>query len=798
MNANIVGATPPADSSALQDVLSVLKNNTRLARNVTTWRIFPAEPGRYAPFPQNLAPELVSALESRGVTQLYTHQAQAFEAVQAGNNVVVVTPTASGKSLCYNLPVVQSILENGESRALYLFPTKALSQDQSNDLNTLTHELGRDIKVYTFDGDTPAAARRAIRSAGHVVVTNPDMLHSGILPHHTLWIKLFENLKYVVIDEVHQYRGVFGSHVANVLRRLRRICAFYGVKPTFICSSATIANPKELAERLLEQPFTLIDDNGAPRGEKAVVFYNPPVVNQELGIRRSVVQESRRLAVRFLERDIQTILFARSRVRVEILATYLKRAMRRLRKDASRIRGYRGGYLPNERRQIEQGVKSGEILGVVSTNALELGIDIGQLKVAILAGYPGSIASTWQQGGRAGRKNEPAAMIVVASSSPLDQFIINHPEYFFGASPETALINPDNVAVLSSHVKCASFELPFEDSERFGNADVGPMLNYLAEANILRHKGDRYYWSADAYPAEDVSLRSASAENFVVLDVRNGNKILAEVDYDSAPYLIHEDAIYIHQTQPYFIEQLNWDKRTAYAFEIKTDYYTDAQAKTDVHVLSQDLVKETEAVEDDKAGGRRKSAVEKDLISGKATLPPVMSKSFGEVTVRTVVAKYKKIKFETHENVGWGEIHLPEQELQTEAYWLTFRPELKEEMEAEGLDLGSGLNGIAALLGNLVPLFLLCDRNDFRALAMMRAPFDERPAIYVYDAYPGGIGLSRRVYNMDQRILRAALESHNDCGCANGCPSCVGPPLETGSDKAKRSARRLLELILKA
>lgn len=783
-------------SAALQDVLAVLKNSPRMARNVTAWRILPAEAGRYAPFPKELAPQLVQALQSRGINELYTHQAQSFEAIQSGKNVVVVTPTASGKSLCYNLPVVQSILERPESRALYLFPTKALSQDQCNDLYGLTHDLNADIKVYTFDGDTPAAARRAIRSAGHVVVTNPDMLHSGILPHHTLWIKLFENLKYIVIDEVHQYRGVFGSHVANVLRRLRRICAFYGVKPTFICSSATIANPKELAEGLVEEDFQLIDDNGAPRGEKAIVFYNPPVVNQELGIRRSVVQESRRLAIRFLERDIQTILFARSRVRVEILATYLKRAMRRLRKDANRIRGYRGGYLPNERREIEQGVKSGEILGVVSTNALELGIDIGQLKVAILAGYPGSISSTWQQGGRAGRKSEPAAMIVVGSSSPLDQFIINHPEYFFGASPETALINPDNVAILSSHVKCAAFELPFEDSERFGRADVGPMLEYLTEANILRHKGNRYYWSADAYPAEEISLRSASAENFVVLDVRNGNKILAEVDYDSAPYLIHEDAIYIHQTQPYFIEKLDWDKRTAYAYEIKTDYYTDAQAKTDVHVLSQDEVKEAQISDLKSESEKPEASTFTPSTTSTNILPPILSKSFGEVTVRTVVAKYKKIKFETHENVGWGEIHLPEQELQTEAYWLTFRSELKDELEAEGLDLGSGLNGIAALLGNLVPLFVLCDRNDFSALAMMRAPFDECPAIYVYDRYPGGIGLSRRVYNMDRRILKAALESHDDCRCANGCPSCVGPPLETGSDKAKRSARRLLEMIL--
>ncbi|OPZ20261.1 MAG: ATP-dependent RNA helicase DbpA [candidate division BRC1 bacterium ADurb.BinA364] len=771
----------PPESSALRDVLAILRNNPKMARNITAWRVLPAQEARTAPFPETLAPPLRSALEARGVQSLYTHQAQAFEAAEAGRNFVVVTPTASGKSLCYVLPVVQSILKVPASRALLLFPTKALSQDQCNEIYSITHGLEQGIKIYTFDGDTPAAARRAIRSAGHIVVTNPDMLHAGILPHHTRWIKLFENLKYVVIDEVHHYRGVFGSHVANVLRRLRRICRFYGSNPTFIACSATIANPKELAENLVEAPFELIDDNGAPRGEKAVIFYNPPVVNEELGIRRSVVNEAKRLAVRFLERNLQTIVFARSRMRVEILATYLRRAMIRLKRDPNSIRGYRGGYLPNERRAIEQGVKSGEILGVVSTNALELGIDIGQLKVCVIAGYPGTVSSAWQQGGRAGRKGEPAAIVLVGSSGPLDQFIVTHPEYFFGASPESGIVNPDNIAILASHLKCAAFEIPFEDGERFGRAEARAILDFLAEADILRHTGGRYHWASEVYPAEEISLRSASADNFVVLDVKRGNQALAEIDYESAPFLIHEEAIYIHQSQPYFIDRLDWDRRTAYAREIKTDFYTDAQAKTDVHVLHQN------ERHDFAAGARAR---------GPARPSPVLYKSFGEVTVRTIVAKYKKVRFETHENVGWGEVKLPEQELQTEAYWIAFRPELKEEFEARDLDLGSGLQGVATVMGGIVPLFVLCDRGDFCALAMMRSLFDELPSVYLYDRYPGGIGLARKVYNMDTRILRAALERQKECRCGHGCPSCVGPPLETGSDKAKRSAARLLELIL--
>jgi DEAD/DEAH box helicase domain-containing protein len=769
------------------EILEALKSTPGIGRNITHWHEIPEDPGRLVDFPSVVSQELLRVLQARGIRKLYSHQAEAITSILKGEHVVVVTPTASGKTLCYDIPVVESILADEQARSLYLFPTKALSQDQYANLYETTHALGRNIKVYTFDGDTPQSARRAIRSAGQIVVTNPDMLHTGILPHHTLWIRLFENLKYVVIDEIHHYRGVFGSHLANVLRRLRRICRFYNAKPVFICCSATIANPRELAEKLVEVPFRLVDTNGAPRGKKLFVFYNPPLINRELGIRKSLSAETRRLATRFLARDVQSIVFARSRLRVEILVTYLKRAAGKIKKSPDRIRGYRGGYLPTERRAIEKGLRDGEVLGVVSTNALELGIDIGQLKVAILSGYPGTVASTWQQAGRAGRKTDTSAAILIASSAPLDQYIINHPDYFFGASPEMGIINPDNVAILASHIKCGAFELPFEDGEQFGGANPLPLLQHLEKENILRHTGGRWYWASEAYPAEDISLRSATVENFVILNTAEKNEVIGEVDHDSAPFLIHKDAIYIHQSQTFFIERLDWEGRTAYAKPVTVDYYTDALAKTDIKVLTVDT--------------SYQYAVDKERweVRGLAEIDyPLVSKNFGSVSVVTIVAKYKKIKFETHENVGYGEIHLPQQEMQTESYWLTFRDNLGEDIKRAGGDLGGGLRALANLLLNVVPLFVMCDPRDIATVPMVRAPHDpdQHPAIYIYDKYPGGIGISRKLFTIDEQIMRAAREMLAECKCKEGCPSCVGPALEVG-DLGKQTAGMLLAQILK-
>ena len=765
----------PASSpqQVIEDVVAALRGSPRIANNVTHWHKIPSREAVYAPFPERLHPDIKRVLAERGFTQLYSHQAASIQHSLAGENIVVVTPTASGKTLCYNVPVLQRILERPDSRALYLFPTKALSHDQYRGLYEMTQALGRDTKVFTFDGDTPAAARKAIRSAGQIVVSNPDMLHSGILPHHTKWIKLFENLDTIVLDELHQYRGVFGSHVANVIRRLKRICKFYGSNPKFICCSATIANPQEMAETIVGEPFRVIAENGAPRGERYVIFYNPPVVNKELGIRASSVKESRRVALRFLERDIQTIVFARSRIRVEILTNYLKRSFRRIGGDPERITGYRSGYLPNLRRSIEMGIKSGQILGVVSTNALELGIDIGSLQAAVLCGWPGTIASAWQQGGRAGRQQQTAVMVIVGASSPLDQFMMEHPEYFLETSPENGMLNPDNIMILSSHLKCAVNEIPMRDGEVFGSGHPAALLEYFAEQRVVARSGPAYHWSSESFPAEDVSLRTATPQNFIVHNTADNNKVLAEVDYDSAQELIHPQAIYMHLGQTYFVDELDWDRRKAYVRPVKADYYTDAVNKGDLFVLHVD---ETEPAP--------------QLASG---FNPCLSRNYGDVRVDITVPKFKKVKFETQESIGVGTVDLPQYELHTQAAWWTFRADAKPWMEAQGLDLGGALKGLAWLMGNVASVYVMSDPRDLPCLAMVRSAFDGLPAIYLYDRFPGGVGLSRRAFALDRQILRAALRRAGECGCARGCPACVGPVIEMGEN-----ARRAVVVLIRA
>ncbi|MFH1741545.1 MAG: DEAD/DEAH box helicase [bacterium] len=756
------------------EVLAALRSNPEFRNGITFWHTIPPRPPEFGDWPPGVPDRLRAVPEAKGVHRPYSHQTEAVQLVQNGKNVVVVTPTASGKTLCYNLPVLAHLQRDPDARALYLFPTKALSQDQMLELHGLATDMGQPLKIYTFDGDTPASARRTIRSSGHIVVTNPDMLHTGILPHHNLWIRLFENLKYVVVDELHHYRGVFGSHMANLMRRLRRICKFYGTQPQFICCSATIANPKQLAEQLFDRPFDLVDRNGAPQGGKHFVFYNPPVVNEELGIRRSVINEAAKWATQFIPKGIQTIVFARSRLRVEILTTYLKRAMTRLKKDPDRITGYRGGYLPLERREIEEGTRTGKYLGIVSTNALELGIDIGQLQAAVLAGYPGTVSSTWQQGGRAGRRQETSVVVLVASSAPLDQFIVNNPRYFFGTTMESGLVNPDNLAILMSHLKCGAFELPFRDDERFGPDSQG-LLRYLEEERVVHQAGNRWHWSSESYPAEEISLRSAAAENFVIVNMSGDNEVIGEVDFFSAPMLIHEQAIYLHLSRPFVIEKLDWEGRTAYAREVDVDYYTDSVAKTDIEVLTVDQ--------------------EEEIPSAKSLPQAAASRHFGDVSVSTLVPKYKKIKFETHENVGFGEIHLPQQNMQTESYWVDFSEGVVDLLSQEKMDLGGGLRALATALVNVVPIFVLCDPRDVRSSPMVRAPFSNLPTIYLWDAYPGGIGIARKVYEINGDLFRSAAEQIAKCPCRSGCPSCIGPPLEVG-DRGKKSAQRLLEFLL--
>jgi len=751
----------------------------------------PAQEGRFADYPPGVHPALLDALEKRGYKKLYSHQRSSWEALKEGKHIVVVTPTASGKTLCYNLPVLNAILQDTSNRAIYLFPTKALSQDQRAELDEVINLLPEGIRVYTYDGDTPQDARKAIRSVGQIVLTNPDMLHAGILPHHTKWINLFRNLKYIVIDELHNYRGIFGSHLANVLRRLKRIAAFYGASPQFILCTATIANPVEVAEKMIESPVTLIDDNGAPRGEKYFIFYTPPVVNRFLGIRRSYINESRRVASVFLKNDLQTIVFAQSRLNTEVLLTYLKEDIEKTIKEEGLIRGYRGGYLPLKRREIEKGLREGKILGVVSTNALELGIDIGNLDVAVLAGYPGTIASTWQRAGRAGRKSGKSAAVLVASSSPLDQFIVNHPDYFFTRSPERALINPDNLSILVSHVECASFELPFADGEKFGKMDIGEILKFLEEEKLLHHSKEKWYWTSDVYPADGVSLRSISSDNFVVVDQTGEAKAIAEVDFTSALSSLHPKAIYMCEGEQYYVEKLDFDQRKAYVKKTDVDYFTDAIDYTKIKILD--------------AFGRKK--LDRCQIS------------HGEVHVATQVVGFKKIKFFTMENVGAGNLSLPQNEMHTTAYWLTIPASLIQSLPFSSEQRINGLFGLAYLLHHVSPLFMMCDLHDVgvsigdnmtgesvppRNIPLKIATPDEQPVflepdfepnIFIYDNYPGGIGLSPALFDLEKDLLKHCLKTINLCPCQEGCPSCVGPATETGK-QAKQVAQDILRGLL--
>ncbi|HWP99711.1 MAG TPA: DEAD/DEAH box helicase [Vicinamibacterales bacterium] len=780
---------------ALEEALAILAPEPRRRPDeiggpvVTAVERLPPAEARYGEFPPDVDPRLVAALGARGIERPYVHQAEAWAQVRAGRHVVVTTPTASGKTLCYNGPVLDAILRDPSTRALYLFPTKALAQDQLAELEALAALLANDggerIAVFTYDGDTPQDARRAIRDRAHVVLTNPDMLHTGILPHHPRWAKLLETLRFVVIDELHVYRGVFGSHLANILRRLARICRHYGSRPLFVCSSATIANPRELAERLTGEPFVHVERSGAPRGEKVFVFVNPPVVNAALGIRRSYLSEARRAAEVFLRRGLQVIVFAQSRLATEILTSYLKDAVRDA-DEAGAVRGYRGGYLPLRRREIERGLREGRVRAVVATSALELGVDIGALDAAVLAGYPGGIAATWQRAGRAGRRAGRSAAVLVASSDPIDQFVVRHPAYFFGASPEHALINPDNPHILVDHLKCAAFELPFAAGERFGELEVEPLMAILDEQGFVHFADGVWNWTHDSYPADAVSLRSVSSDNFVVIDVTRGEQVIGQTDFTSAPSTLHEKAIYMVEGELYQVERLDFEGRRAYVRRVACDYYTDAITYTKVSVL------ETFASDDGTGGGRAVRA----------------RRSHGEVHVVSRVVGFKKIRFHTNENVGSGELDLPEQQMHTTAYWLTIPGDVMAALGCPPDDRRDGVVGLAFALRHVAQLLLMCDRHDIgisvdgggveRTLRGGPPPvLAPEPDIFVYDTYPGGIGFSEPLYALHATLLERTRELIAACPCPSGCPSCVGPEGQTGPN-GKAVAARLLDLLLGA
>jgi DEAD/DEAH box helicase domain-containing protein len=821
---------------------------------LTAVRHYPAREAQWAEFPEWMHADLKAAYQGKGIRKLYTHQTAATEAVHARKNVVIVTPTASGKTLCYNLPVLDAILRNSDTRALYLFPTKALAQDQlaelydlnqrldglvSGELHALTQEdrskdrplpetqegrakarhlrnteedqpkgwplLGAASRfgVFTYDGDTPSDARKAIREKSHIVLTNPDMLHTGILPHHTRWTRLFENLQYIVIDELHTYRGVFGSHLCNLLRRLRRIAKFYGCSPQFICCSATIANPGELASRLIEDEVEVQAANGAPSAEKTFVLYNPPVVNRALGIRRSYINEASRVSQEFLKNDLQTMVFANSRLHTELILTYLQQANPQMPGKPETIRGYRGGYLPNERREIERGLRDGRIRGVVSTSALELGIDVGSLDTVVMAGYPGTIASTWQRAGRAGRRSGSSCAVLVASSAPLDQFIVRHPDYFFGNTPEHAFIQPDNLEILVNHLKCAAFELPIGPAEKFGEMDVQDLCARLAEAGYLHLAGENFHWTHEAYPADTVSLRSVTSDNFVIIDITGQPLVIGEVDFPSALTFVHERAIYIHGGQQYHVEHLDFKERKAYVKRVDVDYYTDAIKYTQVRVLE---VAATERKRADETQEHRQECL-------------CQCWSHGDVLVRSQVVGFKKIKFFSNENVGAGKLELPENEMHTTSYWITLERPLVESLPFSISERQSGMFGLLHALESVATLLLMCDGRDLGTAIGERPPApgvetddDEftparmeeaagtqakeffEPNLYLFDAYPGGIGFSEPLFRVHELLIGKTRELIRECPCDDGCPSCVGPAGDLALH-AKEAALAILDRL---
>jgi DEAD/DEAH box helicase domain-containing protein len=842
---------------SLAALLEFWKRDPETAPNLIAWQTLPPRPAQTYPFPDDLPASIKQTLIAAGIHTLYSHQLEAWTHARAGGNVILSTSTASGKTLAYNLPVFASLLGHFNARALYLFPTKALAQDQFSNLQSLISTLPSPASPTTaiYDGDTPQPARSAIRKNARIVLSNPDMLHTGILPHHTNWLEFFSNLRFVVIDETHTYRGVFGSHVANVIRRLKRVAAFYGVKPQFILASATIGNPKELAERIIEEPVHLIDNDGSARGPRHLMIYNPPITDPSLGLRKSSLLEAVRLSQDLLSQNVQSVIFARSRRSVEIILRYLQENQSPVSDPElpitnypSLIRGYRSGYLPAQRREIEKGLREGTVKTVVATNALELGIDIGGLGAAILVGYPGTIASARQQAGRAGRGLESAAAVMIASASPLDQFLAHHPEYFFERSPEQALVNPDHLLILLEHLRCAIFELPFQKGEGFGSLSgqaVDEFLQFLLSNREAHLSNEKYYWMADQYPAANISLRSASPQGVVLQTTIDDRPLtIGTVDGESAFWMVHPGAIYLHEAQSFFVKDLNVEEHIAYLSPILSDYYTEPLRSTEVAVLSK---------------------------SAQATVPGG-EETWGELQVTTQVTGFRKRRWYTHENLGEEPLDLPPTDLMTTGYWVSLSEETVTRLREAGLwtndpnnygptwpqirdrarardkytcqvcgavetnrqhdvhhkvpfraftsfveanrlenlitlcpschhkaeqnvRMRSGLSGLAYVLGNLAPLFLMCDAGD---LGTHVEPVENQtfgqPSIVLYDAIPAGIGFSEKLFEIHNELMARALELVSECHCADGCPSCVGPGGENGYGGKQEALEILKEL----
>ncbi|MEM7448253.1 MAG: DEAD/DEAH box helicase [Myxococcota bacterium] len=731
----------------------------------------PARDARFASMPDELPLPIREALALRGLKRLYSHQVEAFQRAISREHIVVATPTASGKSLCYNLPVLTELHREPSSRSMYLFPTKALSRDQESALHSLLRECKMQSGAITYDGDTPPDARRTARDRTSILLTNPDMLHAGILPHHADWARFFANLRYVVLDELHSYRGVFGSHLANVLRRLCRIAEFHGSRPTFIFASATIGNPDDHASRMLGAPVSLVAESGAPTGPRHVVVYNPPIVNSELGLRASYLKTSVNVVAELLRHEVPTLLFGPSRNAVEVMLKYLRDRLGRDGIDPERIHAYRGGYLPKTRRRIEASLRSGEVLCVVATSALELGIDIGMLDAVVCAGYPGSTAALFQRFGRAGRRTAPSLAVLVPSSAPMDQYIARDARSLLSAPIEQARIDPDNVEILIQHLKCSSFELPFREGEGFGNLplkSISDVLGFLSQHGVVHPAAASdgvkvYHWSTNAYPANQVSLRSLSWDNFVVVDL-DGDRTIAEMDWRSTHTMLHEQAIYQHEGSQYQVEVLDYENHKAFVRKVSPDYYTTAMTHTKVSVIEAD---EAEMLSE---GGRYRLAIET-----------------GEVSIVEKVVGYKKIKFHSHENVGYGEVHLPEMQMHTLACWFVFPEALIEAQSAPRPVVVDAIRGLSTAMHTVAALGLMVDSRDLGCSLGDRQHPEQSPSsghrsgqgfdptVFLFDRVPGGVGLGPRLFDERTSLLRRTRQLIEGCECSIGCPGCVGP-----------------------
>ena len=787
---------------SVSEIADGLRADPELGPRFLHWHRVPVRAAHSEPLPERLDPRLRALLEARGQSTLYAHQSRAIAAALEGRDVLVSTPTASGKTLCYTAPVLQRLLETGgDSRSIFLFPTKALSQDQSASLNSLIEDMGEDWHSFTYDGDTPTSVRRTLRDSGHVLLTNPWMLHAGILPNHAKWSELFASLETIVIDEVHTLSGVFGSSVANVLRRLVRIAEHYGKRPQFLLSSATLRDPAEHAARLIGREVEVVAEDGSPAGERVFGVYNPPMIDSVAGLRANALEEARRLAHRVCGPDHQTIFFCNRRTSVEVLTRYLKEEARDLGLRPEEIRGYRGGYLPLLRREIEAGLRTGEVKVVVTTNALELGIDIGHLDVAVLVGYPGSQASFWQRAGRVGRRGGLSLVLLIARSEPIDQYLAQHPDYLFGEARERLGLDPDNLVILSEQVKCAAFELPFRRTELEADAPepasyaaaphVPDILDYLAdESGMLLKRGDAWHWMADAYPAQDVSLGGNDPDNVLVLDSET-KKAIGEIDREASITSVHEGAIYQVEGETWIVERFDYENRRAYVRQVESDYFTEAETDVDLRVLRL----ERRATREREEPVANAPGIDTPVASAGGEVDDTPREDFsvwsGEVHVTTVATQYKKVRFYTRESVGVEDIHLPPEELDTQAFVLTLSEASAAQLELVGSDRGSAWRGVGRLMRRVAPLFLRCQPSDLGISCEVRAPHFLRPTIFLYDRVQGGVGLGELLFDAHRDVLQAALDVVATCECATGCPACVGPAHEAGV-RGKETAAVLL------